>query len=259
MQNKNKKDDRISSVILLVVILLLCLLYSIQLIGRISAIYTIEPAEGALQSNIPDKIYITPIDAKTYPSNNIGKNNNNTSNTNNENNNLDNDENNTLDTNEEDEDTDIIELPITTDELGFWVTDKKQIWEIDSVLKIFENPIYGFQEKIAPESSNSYAFNLINNNEFKVNCDVTFLESNVYNINMKYRLKQDGNYICGDNNTWITYTELEITDLILNENETMPYILEWKWFNNNSIDTQIGQTSGVQYNLSIHIYAKQII
>ena len=44
---------------------------------------------------------------------------------------------------------------------------------------------------------------------------------------------------------------------MLGPNISMPYILEWKWFNSSN-DTEIGQAGNATYSLSIHIYAEQI-
>lgn len=246
MQNRNKQSEQISSIVLLVIILLLCLSYAISVVGRIGTLYINMPAELSTSSKLlskPDKIFITsPINKKDFSG--YVTDNRNESNTS---------ENSKNDTNVN---SNVIGNTIATDEPGFWISDR-QIWETEAVLRIFENPIYNFAERIAPDSGNSYAFNLINNNEFTVKCDIEFLENNIHNINMKYRLKQNGDYICGNDNTWVSYAELKARNAILNSNEIMPYILEWKWFDSDN-DTELGQMDNIQYSLSIHIYTEQI-
>ena len=263
---RNNIRSRKTTIFLVIILLLLCIWYTIKVIGRIDRI-DIESNNEIEEFPVlgkPDEIFIgTP--ANKNRANGIGSIENGSNvisdtNVNSDVNGIEDDTIAVLNTNENNinngdtsKDNDVM----STEEEGFWITDKAQIWETESMLRTFENPLYNMQERIAPGSSNSYAFNLINNNNFTVKCDVVFIENNPYGINMQYRLKQNGSYICGDSTTWVPYEELQSTNITLNPNESIPYVLEWKWFNSAN-DTQIGKTGNVQYSLSIKIYAEEI-
>ena len=246
-----KKDTKTMELII-VVLVLFSFLYAIKVIGKIEAIdRSIIDIQKLSNSDKPEDIFVAPIGYNKKTENqkeSINTNDNNTINTN--------------DLNEINDNSDLNETVkdsnMTTEDPGFWIIDQKQIWETKSILHVFENPIYNFQEKIAPGSSSTYAFNLINNNEYAVKCDIEFVEHDMYGINMKYRLKQNNTYICGDNNTWVTYLELQTTNIVMEPNELIPYILEWKWIDNSN-DTDIGLLNNAQYSLSINIYAEEIL
>ncbi|MCL2860471.1 MAG: hypothetical protein FWF46_08015 [Oscillospiraceae bacterium] len=87
---------------------------------------------------------------------------------------------------------------------------------------------------------------------------MTFIEDNEYNVNMKYKLKQNDSYVAGDFNTWVNASELNIQNLVLQENEQKTYTLEWKWIESTN-DTEIGILESAIYQLSIHYCAEEII
>ena len=249
---------KVDIVLIVLIFLFLFLLVTVKVIGRIdilgfqSDVLGVQDEQKTVtnksnEQNKPNKPEIIYINRPTNNNNTVSNNtaNNNTNNNNTSSNNTTGNNNTVTDNN------------TVTENSGFLVTDNSQVWKTDTVLHIFENPIYNMQEKIAPGSTNGYAFTLINTNTFGVNCNVAFAENNAYGINMKYRLTQNGNYICGDSNTWVTYAELTLTNIKLNSNQTMPYILEWKWFDSSN-DTAIGAAGNVEYSLTIQIYATQI-
>ena len=69
-----------------------------------------------------------------------------------------------------------------------YVEDSKLIWKKDSVLDVFSNPYYNGRNIIAPESSNSYIFEVKNKQTVKMIYKFNFQELNLYNINMKYKV-----------------------------------------------------------------------
>ena len=128
-------------------------------------------------------------------------------------------------------------------------------WKSQNELKIFANPAYQMNQKIAPESSNTYIFLVRNNTDYNVKYKIDFLEENNNHINMKYRLKKDNEYVIGDATTWVSYDELNLTDIVLNSKTDHTYYLDWKWFSSSN-DTAIGTNPSSKYKLNIEISAE---
>ena len=124
-------------------------------------------------------------------------------------------------------------------------------------LRLFSNPAYEFRELIAPTSTNVYQFIVRNSNEFKIEYNLIMIEENDYDINMKYKLKKDGTYVAGDENTWVEYSDLRLKNQPLNANSRNVYQLEWKWFESSN-DTNIG-TIDADYKLKISFDGKEVV
>lgn len=124
--------------------------------------------------------------------------------------------------------------------------------EINSApLKIFEHKSYHIKnDVIAPGSENSYQFLIRNNNEFAIIYDLEINETNKYNINMKFRLKQNEKYILGNSDKWVTAEELRQSEVILANDSYNVYTLDWKWFESEN-DTDIGENIESEYKLDI--------
>ena len=136
------------------------------------------------------------------------------------------------------------------------VRDKNANWNAQTKLNIFENPAYEMREKVAPGCSNSYEFYIINTNKFNIKHTITFLEINPMNVNMKYKLRENGKYIAGSEDKWLSYDELKSTNIVTANGQTK-YFLDWKWIESDN-DTEIGASGDVKYILNINIYAEQI-
>lgn len=137
---------------------------------------------------------------------------------------------------------------IVSDNYGVWKTKK---------LRIFSNPAYEYTSKIAPNSKNSYVFVIRNNNNFDINIDIKITEENPYNINMKYKLRNKGIYLAGNNKEYEDVSKLDQQNITLKSKESKSYILDWKWLDSKN-DTIIGEKIDAKYKLSVNIRAKQI-
>ena len=82
-------------------------------------------------------------------------------------------------------------------------------------------------------------------------------EENNWNINLKYKLKQDNIYIVGNKDTWVDVKDLDVKNIISTNQSEHVYTLEWYWEDAEN-DTEIGEASNVNYNLKININAKGI-
>lgn len=129
-------------------------------------------------------------------------------------------------------------------------------WNELKELRIFYNKFYEDEPKIAPGVSGKYKYTVENNWDKDVRYHMNFSEENPLNINMVYKLKDDGKYVFGDENTWVSHEELNKPDIIIESGETHIYTLEWKWEHSDN-DTQIGETEGAKYKIFIKVYAEQ--
>lgn len=136
------------------------------------------------------------------------------------------------------------------------VSDNNITWTSTNNLRIFSNPIYDMEQKIAPESTNTYQFVISNNTKYNVKYSINFLETNNFNINMKYRLKRENEYVAGNDNTWVDYAELNLNDISLASLSNHTYYLDWKWESSDN-DTLIGNSIDASYKLDIKIKAEQ--
>ena len=87
------------------------------------------------------------------------------------------------------------EEPLT----GLVVVDNQTVkWDGKKDLKIFTNSAYELTDVISPESSNTYKFVVKNKTEYKLKYKITFIETNIENINMKYKLKKNDTYLVNE-------------------------------------------------------------
>ncbi len=138
---------------------------------------------------------------------------------------------------------------------GFFVSNKSIRWDSTNELRIFNNPVYNMDPKIAPGDSNIYQFVVRNNTTYNVIYSIKFNEENDSNLNIKYRLRKGNTYIAG-NNGYVDYNQLDQNEIILNSGEKDTYYLEWKWIGTDN-DNDV---AGIQaaYSISIEIEAESI-
>ena len=134
------------------------------------------------------------------------------------------------------------------------IQDNHITWNSENELRIFENPVYNMEQKIAPESTNVYQFVIKNNTKNKVKYSVSFNEKNEHNINMKYRLKRGNTYVAGSENSWVSYNGLNQNDIKINSKTSDTYYLEWRWVSGEDDNEKAGIIDA--YKLSIKIEAE---
>ena len=120
-------------------------------------------------------------------------------------------------------------------------------WNGTNDLKIF-----GDGGVIAPESSGTYQFAIKNSTKYNLKYDINFIETNLYHINMKYKLKKNDTYLIDH---YVSASELNITEMILNNNQNDNYSIEWKWVSSDN-DTQVGRNANSNYGLKIEVKAE---
>lgn len=151
-----------------------------------------------------------------------------------------------------------ITIPIKDEEtFNIAVFDQNTTFSANQPLDIFGHKSrWTLNNKIAPGTQNSYKFVIKNSNDFDIKYDLEILETNKYNVNMKYRLKENDLYIVGDEDDWVTTDELMQKDIKMEGDSYKEYTLDWKWFENEN-DTDIGKNIEADYELSIALYANK--
>ena len=139
------------------------------------------------------------------------------------------------------------------DDDDFTIFDSDIKWQDMASLKIFTDSVYHLDDKIAPESSNTYQFVVKNSTKYKLKYSIHFIESNSHHINMKYKLKKNDTYLVDH---YVSYDELNINDQLLNSKTNDTFYLEWKWISSDN-DTDIGNIQA-NYSLQIDVKAESV-
>lgn len=134
------------------------------------------------------------------------------------------------------------------------VYDNDITWNSTSDLRIFSNPAFEFESIIAPGSTNTYQYVINNGNSFDISYNLKYIETNPYKINMQFKLKKNGKYIFGNDNTWVKAEDIEKENITLKKNTHDTYSLEWKWLDSDN-DTLVSINSA-KYKLKIKINAE---
>ena len=127
-------------------------------------------------------------------------------------------------------------------------------WNGSDNLRIFSKSIYNFDDVIAPECENTYQFVVRNNTKYTINYNIDFIETNNYNINMRYKLKKNDSYIVND---FSKPSSLSISKFVLKPGESDVYYLDWKWVSSSN-DTKIGSNPEAKYELKIEVKAESV-
>lgn len=133
------------------------------------------------------------------------------------------------------------------------------IWK-NSQLQIFKNASYNGQKIIAPHSRGLYQFYVKNELDNNISYNIRLVDEMSHFVNMKYKLKIDNVYICGNASNYVGIEELNIDNIVLMKNSTTLYTLEWYWEDNDELDTYIGGLkTNEYYTLRFNIQSKSLI
>ena len=127
-------------------------------------------------------------------------------------------------------------------------------------LKIFTNSAFYYTEKIAPGVSNTYNFVVHNSMDYKLKYYIVMNEETEYFINLKYRLKRNGEYVIGDDSNWVGADKLKTEFSKIDIMSSDKYALDWKWEYSDgvdSLDTSAGENMTSQYKLNIKFYFEE--
>ncbi len=125
-------------------------------------------------------------------------------------------------------------------------------------LNIFNNTAFNGQKIIAPHSIGTYQFYVKNETKNDITYNIRLLDEMNHFVNMKYKLKIDNIYMCGNKDDYVNIEELNVDDIILTKDSTTLYTLEWYWEDNDELDTIVGTESNYKdeyYTLRLNIQA----
>jgi len=140
-----------------------------------------------------------------------------------------------------------------------YIDDAKGDYVDHKYLRIFSNAAFQFKERIAPGVGNVYHFVVHNSTNINLKYNMEMVEESEYKINMKYRLKRNNRYIIGDEDTWVTASELKTKFLSLAIGNSDSYSLEWYWFDDDIYDTIAGEEMESLYKLKTKFYFEQVM
>lgn len=130
------------------------------------------------------------------------------------------------------------------------ITEKDKSWTELERLSIFNNEFFKGENKIAPGVYGSYEFKVDNQSKSSIVYNIKMSENNSYKINLKYRIRKNGQYL---NDEYVSADNLQILKQQLESYGKDTYIIDWKWFDSDN-DTEIGKNAeNVKYNLFIKI------
>ncbi len=121
-----------------------------------------------------------------------------------------------------------------------------------NVVNIFNNSEFNGENIIAPGSSGIYRFNVANDTKETLKYKLIFEEDNIYNIDIRYKIKKNNQYIV-DN--WTNCKDIVFKEYQLDKAKYDTYELEWKWFDGDN-DSKVSDDSF--YKISINIESNGI-
>ncbi len=139
-----------------------------------------------------------------------------------------------------------------------FVDDKNGDYIYQQKLEIFNNATYEYTNKIAPGVSNTYQFVVHNSSDQNLDYYVEMYEITEYKVNLKYRLKKNGEYVVGSNSQWVSAKELKTAMARINSGVSDQYTLDWKWFDDDRNDTIAGKYMTDTYNLNVRFHFETI-
>ena len=131
----------------------------------------------------------------------------------------------------------------------FSVTDAIEDWSNQAALKIFD------VSKISPHDNGSYDFIVNNNTNRFIKYILKLDEINEFNANISYRLKRNGVYVVGNENTYLRCDDLNIPEVSIESGKKDLYTLEWKWVEAPN-DAEVGYAASkttATYSLKLSI------
>lgn len=149
----------------------------------------------------------------------------------------------------------------------------KQIVDTDASLKIFEGTKewselkelnvfdrshrHVVDGKIAPGVQDTYVYTVECYGDYKMLYNMAFSDDNPLKVNMIYKLRRNGEYVAGDENTWVTVEELTQKGMTIAPGTIDVFILDWRWKDADN-DTEIGETEGAKYIINVKADAEAI-
>lgn len=131
-------------------------------------------------------------------------------------------------------------------DFDYQLTGSGSEWNIDIDLPAAWGDAEG--ELIAPGMSGEYRFTIRNGSPVDVTGVFRFEEDNEAGIDMRFRLRQNGELISSEE--FVPLDELELSSAYLSSDSTSAFVLEWYWSHNDPVDTWVGE-NGAYYAVEL--------
>lgn len=137
---------------------------------------------------------------------------------------------------------------------NIYIEDNNGLYDYQKEINIF-NSFQSNNNMIAPGYSGIYNFRVNNKSNMNIKYQLEFRELEEYNINIRYRLKRNKEYIVGSSEEWKEASKIKTSFLDLEDNATDNYYLEWLWIDSNDeLDSYIGRNMKDFYKLNIQFH-----
>lgn len=151
------------------------------------------------------------------------------------------------------------EIEIVAGDASLKIFEGTKQWSELKELNIFDREhMHVVKGKIAPGVVDKYVYTVECYGDYSMLYNMQFSDENPHKINMKYKLRRNGEYVAGDENTWVTVEELSQVGMRIAPGTIDVFILDWKWEDADN-DTEIGETEGAKYIINIKSDAEAII
>lgn len=137
------------------------------------------------------------------------------------------------------------------------------VWSQQTAISLFADLTgEGGAQKLMPGSKGSYEFLVGNYNSY----DITYTmqisaPKGQLLLPLRYRLKSEGRYLCGDSKNWLDAGELSTAAVTLPAGTEKEYLLEWQWMfedGHDDLDTKIGSGQNLEYEVIVTIHIEQV-
>lgn len=147
----------------------------------------------------------------------------------------------------------------TPEKMLITITDDDGKWDADGSSET-EHGVFVVtntsRKYVAPYDTGVYHFEVKNTKNRNIYYDLTLEEDNADKINIKYKLKKNGDYIIGGDG-WVYYNEIKLDEVAIGALGNDAYELEWSWVSeNDEQDTAIGlKQDRAEYSVEIKVIA----
>ena len=133
---------------------------------------------------------------------------------------------------------------------GFGASDKNGEWSTETHANIFYTMKYD-SNVLYPGASNVYSFKVQNDGSEYAKCQLSIVDKNEYKIPMEFKLKKNGEYIIGSEDTWFDSPKMDTG--LYEFSGIDEYELEWRWV--YLVDNEKDRTSRNEYDTKLGINA----
>ena len=138
------------------------------------------------------------------------------------------------------------------------------VWTQNTIISLFADRTgAGTERKLMPGSKGSYGFYVSNPKSYQITYRMRIsAPGGQLLLPLRYRLKSDGKYLCGDSKTWLTADQLATASVELDPGTEKEYLLEWQWLfegGDDAYDTRIGSSENLEYQVIVTIAIEQVI